>query len=148
MILLAFMFFFDLSSQSSVTPPDFAFPKTVEKNSRLMLAKAEKEKDDVGILRALLNLELAQVAIDINDVDKSLEEIRNVADKMTTPQGKAMAKLLEANILDAVYMSDRYLYDSREIPETEYSDTCTLWSGEQFRNRIVSLCNGVTAYFK
>ena len=56
-----------------------------------------------------------------------------------------MLTLLKARIYNDIYQDDRWKYDRREIPDTTLPDDYLLWSGRQFRARIMSLLDSALA---
>lgn len=141
LITLLFMVSATLScfASTKANTPDFAYPKQVIKNADKLLQKALAENNEAEALRALINLEIANVSISNERVDSMLHVIGGVTQRFTQPDTRALAQLLTANIYADVYNSIRYEANHRNIPLLPYADKVSLWSGDQFRRRIYNL---------
>lgn len=127
------------------TPPDFAYPKTVIANSEKDLRDAIGRKDDIAALRAMINMEMAQVDISTDSIGKALSMIIENSAKLTDPSVKALTDLFTADLYSHVYNSaEKWIYDQRQY--LSQSDDCRLWSGEQFRTAINSYINRALRY--
>lgn len=133
------------ASQKQYSEPDFAFPKQVSSQASEMLEKAVADGDGKLAVRALVNYGLAQCAVDNDSLPEVLQRISTVESKETDPCIKAMLTLLKARIYNDIYQYDRWKYDRREIPDTPLPDDYLLWSGRQFRARIMSLLDSALA---
>lgn len=116
--------------------PDFAYPKTVVSDARKSLNESLGRGDDIDALRSLIDLALAQNAITTDNVDATIATVDSTRRRLSAPQARSLASLLTASIYANVYNSQRWVFDNRSLPPTPVSDTCSLWSGEQFRLRI------------
>lgn len=117
------------------TPPDFAYPKTVIANSEKDLRDAIGRKDDIAALRAMINMEMAQVMITTDSTGKALSMIEENSAKMTDTSVRALSDLLLADLYSRIYNADRWTYDQRQYPSQ--SNDCRFWSGEQFRTAVI-----------
>ena len=120
--------------------PDFAYPKTVSANAEKKLSKALEAGNDVAALRAMMDFGLAQGQIGTENLPDVVSKVKNLCQKMSSPEGQALAELLLANIYSSIFEADKYVYTRRELPATPLPDDYTQWSGDQFRNEIVRLC--------
>lgn len=147
-LLLTFISLLVSIDMNATTPvkPDFAFPKTVSANSEKSLAEAMKTDDGPAITRALINYYLAQTRIDAANARGALARIDSVCASSADPVLKAILLTLQADIYSAVYSSNRWKYDSRNLPATPLPADFNEWSGEQFRTRITALFKSALAY--
>ncbi len=122
-----------------VATPDFAFPKKVAEQSAVSLKAALKKGNGPGIVRSLMDKELAEVSIEPSRVSAQLEQIEGTRRQVNDSVTASMLDLLMADIIYNVYNSDRYKFDTRSLPATPVSADISEWSGEQFRNRLSEL---------
>lgn len=120
--------------------PDFAYPKTVAKNAEKDLGIALKTGNDIAALRAMMDFGLAQGQIGKENLPDVVNRVKNLCQEMSTPEGKALAELLLANIYKSIFDADKYSYIGRGIIATPLPDDYTQWSVNQFRNEILRLC--------
>ncbi len=120
--------------------PDFAYPLTVAKDARARLDKALAGSDTDAAIRALIDLSLAESAIDPASLQEMIALTDSLADDAPTAASRSLLLLLEAQQLTDAYNSNRWTYDQRTVsPEPRPADI-TEWSGDQYRSRIDSLC--------
>ena len=82
---------------------------------------------------------LARTAIDSGNAGNALAKIDSIATASSDDILKSMLFTLEADIYSALYMNQRWKYDSRETPATPLPDDFNEWNGIQFRSRISAL---------
>ncbi|MCM1137139.1 MAG: hypothetical protein NC453_00990 [Muribaculum sp.] len=128
-------------SSSAISPnkPDFAFPKTVSEQSEKQLTIAIENHNFQAIVRSLMDYYLSQTVIDSDNSSAALAKINEICQSETDSTLKAVLYLLQANIYNSLYSANRWKYDERSLPLTPLPDDYKLWSGEQFRNKIISL---------
>ncbi|MDE6416407.1 MAG: FixH family protein, partial [Duncaniella sp.] len=122
-----------------MTQPDFAFPVKVMESSEKSLSKALKNRDNQLVVQSLIELCIAENSIDKNNVGRMIAKIDSVKRLSAEPTLLSMLNALEARMLTDVYKDNKYVYDRRVIPADSYSEDIFLWSGEQFRNKIMNL---------
>lgn len=135
---LIFLKTMSLNAQTA-SKPDFAYPKTVSLQSEKALGSAIKNNDSPAVMRALIDYYLAESRIDINRSAKAIKKIDSIAGCTRDKVLKSMLNTLQADIYTALYSSQRWKYDSRELPLTPLSENYQEWSGDQFRMKINSL---------
>ncbi len=137
-----------LNDVSATTPkaPDFAYPKTVSLQAAKSLESALGKSDGPAITRALIDLYLADTRIDSDKAPQAIAKIDSISTASADPVLKAMLLTLEADIYSALYTQDRWKYDSRTLPATPLPADYKEWSGQQFRDRIVSLIDSSLKY--
>ncbi|WP_305150357.1 alpha-2-macroglobulin family protein [uncultured Duncaniella sp.] len=128
----------DMNANTPKTP-DFAYPKTVSTESLRQLSAALKTDDGSKVVRALMDYYLARTAIDSGNAGNALAKIDSIATASSDDILKSMLFTLEADIYSALYMNQRWKYDSRETPATPLPDDFNEWNGIQFRSRISAL---------
>ena len=127
------------SASRGVKTPDFAYPKTVIKQSDKALSSAMRNGDDKTIVRSLLDYALAGSAIGNENIPKGIAKIDSVTGVSNDPVLRGMLSMLEAYIYNSVYAMNRWVYDQRNSPLEPVPADYDEWSGEQFRHRIESL---------
>lgn len=126
--------------------PDFAYPKTVSAQAEKSLDDAILHSDNVGIVRSLMDFYLAQTSIGADNTPKALSRIADVCREADDESLKAMLYLLQADIYNGIYRGDRWKYDGRDIPLLPIPDNYKLWSGGQFKHRIISLIDSALSF--
>jgi len=126
--------------------PDFAYPKNVSTQSEKNLAKAMAESDGPGIVRSLMDYYLAQTAISADKSSDALYRIGDVTGKVGDPALKGVLYLLQADIYNGIYKNHRWKYDGRDIPLLPLPDDYNLWSGEQFKAKILNLVDSALVF--
>lgn len=137
------MFLFHSSADSAI--PDFAFPKKVQESSAASFDKAVKSSDWPAALRSLIDNSLAITAIDSETMPAIIGRIDSLANHATDPAYQSMLLSLEAYMLAEFYMADQWNYDRRQSAPGPMPDDLRQWSGNQFRARLVELCNAAMA---
>lgn len=128
-------------SKNTNLKPDFAYPKTVMANAQKNLEKAINDGNGVATLRYAIDMSIAQSLIDPDSINSIVNHISRIADNEKRSDIKALLHILLADTYTNIYVNDRYTYDRRQIPLTPLSDDCRLWSGDQFKAAITSLCD-------
>ena len=121
--------------------PDFAFPKQVSENAQKDLQIAIKSGNSNGIIRALLDFSTAQYLIDSNNLHSTISTIEDVALSEKDPCTKSLLFTLLSDIYRKIYLNDKYKYDNRSNPRFPLPDDYHTWDGQQFKDKIISLCD-------
>ena len=129
-----------MNAANAISEPDFAFPKKVSAQAEINLATALKKSDGQAVVRALIDLTLAQSAITVDSLPSTLERIKQVQAEEKYERTKALLNILTAQIYQSIYSANKYKFDTRLQPLTPLPTDYTEWSGEQFRHVISSLC--------
>lgn len=120
--------------------PDFAFPRTVEKNSRESLQKAINSGNQQDILRYAMNLIISGNMISEDDDVSSNISLLDSVENHLTGYYKNLCYLLEASVLSDAYNMQPGIYDTRILPlDGPYPDNTEEWSGSMFKERILQL---------
>lgn len=130
------------ADQNLLSNPDFAYPKTVEKDAESVYKSALKSHKPVTAMRAAMQINIAQSSVNSDSVQGSLDRYEEIAIKFGEPYA-ALANLLSARLLLDIYLSDRYNFDQRTLPEETNETNPLLWDGNQFKKKITELCNSV-----
>lgn len=131
-----------MSNPAAPRRPDFAFPQKVSDDSETNLERALEKGRDVGAIRALINLTLAQNAIDSDRMPACLERIDSLQDRFASPANRSLLYLLRATIYTEYYRSQSWTIDRR--PDTgspARPDDYTQWSAGQFQACVSELLN-------
>lgn len=147
-MLYAFVLSLSCVTMNATNPkiPDFAYPKTVSQQSEKNLAAALRASDSPAVVRALIDYYLAQVSIDADKASEALRKIESVNSNSKDPALSSMLYLLRADIYFNIYNANRWKYDQRSVPLLPLPENYSLWSGEQFRNKILALTDSALSY--
>ena len=125
---------------AEIKSPDFAYPKQVAKDSEKQLKNAIKNGDDPAVLRAIMNLTLAQSQVSNTSLSENLHKIQEIKDADgTSPALKAMSALVMVDIYKSIYSENRWTYDNRQLPLLPLPKNYDEWSGEHFKSVILEL---------
>ncbi len=135
------------SSGSTIRRPDFAFPEKVSSTARQELRAALAAGDEVGALRAALNLTLAQNIIDSDRMPEMLASLDSLAEDFSSPAPRAVCDLIRATIYTDYYRSQQWTIDQRpELPAgTPPPADYTEWDAARFEARVSELLNSAMA---
>lgn len=129
---------------TKITMPDFAYPQTVEKEACADLAKAERDRDGVAMVNALIRMGLAQTSIAPDSIVPYISLVEKYRLKDKRPVVKSVLGVLEARCLRSYLDMVGSEVDSR-TSQTDVADDLTLWSGDQIRRRINQLVDDASA---
>lgn len=124
--------------------PDFAFPKTVCENAEKAMAEAQKAGNNIDMMRAAIQITIANDLISHEDVAKRIQMLDSLASAMPAPYN-SLAQLLEAHLYKEIYSSDRWTFDRRKLPMTPLPEDPMEWSGDMFKAKITALVKSATA---
>lgn len=131
-------------TSSSFDKPDFAFPKTVEKNAAERYEKALREGNPQEALRAAMQLSVAGALVSADSFQETAARFSRLRSLLPTPYSN-LAALLEARCYLDFYNSNRYVFDRRSIPLDSLPSNTSEWSGEMFRASITKLAKEAVA---
>lgn len=124
---------------STSLSPDFAFPKTVEKNAGIQLDEALKKQDGEGALRAAIQLNVASGLISADSYGESLSRYDTLARVLPSPWSN-LALLLEARLYCDIYSSKPWIFNNRQLPLTPRPENVLEWSTLMFSAVVTDLC--------
>ena len=123
--------------------PDFAYPKTVIKESQAKLEKALDDNDDKAAVRAVADIVLAQNAISPDSTAASLDILNKTIATMQErkrPAAVAMLELIEARYLYDTYDSEEYIYNERHLPkDAPVPADPAQWDKDIYKDKVYSL---------
>lgn len=136
--LISFNMLFS-NNRKSNSEPDFAYPENVAKAAEKQLSNALAESNGDQTVNALIKLDIASTSISPDSVVTMIARIEEIEAAEKNPATKSLLNTLLANIYLEYYTSNKWNFDDRTtVPsETDF----TLWSGEQFRDKITGLVN-------
>ncbi|MDE6371064.1 MAG: hypothetical protein K2K92_06210, partial [Duncaniella sp.] len=124
----------------TVRTPDFAYPANVDTQARAKLKQSLSEHSGPGTVRALMDITLAQGAIDSDNLAGCLTLCDSV---LALPHNslltQSMIKMLKASVLNSIYTRQQWRFDRRQQPSEPIPTDYDEWSGEQFRAVIMKL---------
>lgn len=124
------------AASDNFSAPDFAFPRKVEAAAKTELSQAE---DSRAMLRALINLSLADVAISRENLPEVTKRIATLRATEKDPSVAALLDILLAGIFNEVYSTDRSTYDERPLTLQAPGENWKEWSGSQMKAHIMQL---------
>ena len=134
-------------TMSAQKKPDFAYPKTVIKESQAKLEQALNDNDDKAALRSVADIVLAQNAISPDSTSSSLELIDNTIGAMQErkrPVAVALLELIEARYLYDTYESEEYIYNERHLPkDAPAPEDPAQWDKDIYQQKIYALIDKV-----
>jgi hypothetical protein len=136
-ILLALTSF----AKADINKPDFAYPRQVISDAESALVSAQKSRDGLGSLQALMQIAVAKNAIDRDSTQTITERVLAVSKSQSNKQIKSLMDLYAASLVKNIYNRRRYVYDRRQLPALPRPADMAEWSGEMFNAVIDSLCN-------
>ena len=83
-------------SASAYQKPDFAYPKTVISDAEKALAAAQKASDSRAMLRALINISLAEASISTDELVNVTDRIDSLRKEETNAETRSLLSLLLA----------------------------------------------------
>lgn len=132
--------------ENTFKTPDFAFPKTVEKNAEAVLGNALTQGRYKDALIAVIQIIVARQNVSRDNVAGCLSLCDSIGRKLPQPYA-GLADLIQARLLTDMYESHSWQYDSRSIPAGTVPENPDEWSTVQFRDRITALAErSMTAY--
>ena len=121
--------------------PNFAYPKKVIADAEKAYVSAVGKKDYPEALRALLNYSIAGASISNDSVRNNISLLRKARSKSESKVFTSMVNLILADIINSVYLNEKYIYDAREVSVSPLPSDIYEWSGRQFREQITQLCD-------
>ncbi len=126
--------------RSQIATPDFAYPQKITKQAEANLKTALKRGDGQATVEALVQIGLAQSAIDFNDLPAVIKRVEDIRSQEKDSVTYAILSILEAKMYQAVYEDDSWTFDERQLPLEPLPADIMEWSGDQFNAKITTLC--------
>ena len=127
--------------QSKSQTPDFAFPKTVEKNAEAALSSALTARKYPDALAEMMKVIIARELISKAYVSGAMSLCDSVGALMPQPYS-GLADLIQASMLSKMYSASQWQYSQRQLPaDSVPADDPSLWSQGIFADRILRLVN-------
>lgn len=130
------------SSNKVMTTPDFAYPKTVEKNASANLERAIAHGDWPSAVEALIQSVTAKNMVSYSNADNGIVKIDSVT-AIAPEAWKPAFLLIKAEIYNSIYNSIRWKADRREIPADSIPDDPNEWSRDIFALKTLEICKDV-----
>lgn len=128
------------NTMNSFAKPDFAYPKTVDRNARAALEKGVKSADWESACLASVQILLAQSAVSQDSIGSSIAMIDSLAEKAPEPW-RGMLLTLEATAYNRVYQSDSWTFDQRNLPTDAFPANMNEWSANLFALKLMELAD-------
>ncbi len=145
-VLLGVILSFECHAKKTVSKdmntPDFAFPKTVEKNAAAALDKAVAHGDWPSAVEALIQSVTAKNMVSYSNADNGIAKIDSVA-AMAPEVWQPAFMLLKVEIYNSIYNSIRWSADRREIPVDSIPADPNEWSRDIFALKTLDICKAI-----
>lgn len=127
------------SKPTVMVEPDFAFPKTVEKNADIRLQNALKNHNFEEVLRSAIQLNVASGLVSAENYATSINRYDSLAQILPTPWSN-LARLLEARLYCDIYSSKPWIFNNRQLTLTNRPENVMEWSTPMFAQVVSELC--------
>ena len=126
------------TDQSNPNAPDFAFPRDVVEQADSQLAEALAANDGQAIVNALIKSTIASSMISPDSLPAQITHVESLLNehKNFDAATRSLLNTLLSRMYIGYYIQDSYDLNKRTTVE---SDDITLWSGNQFKQRISDL---------
>lgn len=122
--------------------PDFAYPKTVEKNASVALDAAMAHGDWPSAAEATIQLVTADNLVSHGNAVKGVAKIDSVL--AIAPQvWRPAFKYIKVCLFSSIYGSIRWQADSRQLPLDDVPENPYEWSRDIFADKAYSLCSEI-----
>lgn len=121
-----------------VRTPDFAFPKTVDKNASASFDKAMKSRNWCEVLVSAIQLDIAGYLVSQDSFRTSAERFDTIAKVMPSPWSN-LALILEARMYSDYYSQNSWKFDRRTLPESDIPADVNEWNAAMFRDKVMTL---------
>ncbi|MDE6289914.1 MAG: hypothetical protein K2M16_00125, partial [Muribaculaceae bacterium] len=128
------------SNASKMNAPDFAYPKTVEKNASVALEKAIAIGDWPAAIDATIQLVTADNIVSHGNAEKGLSKIDSVA-SVSPEAWRPAFMLIKADVYSSIYGSIRWKADSRKLPLDSVPANPYDWSRDIFADKVLGICS-------
>lgn len=129
-------------SAATSLAPDFAYPQTVEKNALRDLDNALAKNDWKNAAVASVKSITASNLISRENVVSGLARLDSIC-KLAPAEWKPVFQLMQADIYESIYSSQKWQMDSRQLPLDSFPSNPYDWSRELFAIKILDLCNPI-----
>ncbi len=127
---------------SKMSSPDFAYPKTVEKNASAALEKAIAQGDWPEAVVSTIQMVTAENLVSRNNAVKGIAKIDSMA-SLAPSSWRPAFKLIEADIYNSIYNSIQWKANSRKIPTESIPENPYEWSRDIFALKIHDICTEI-----
>lgn len=127
------------TSTKTMTTPDFAYPKTVEKTASANLEKAVAHGDWPAAVEALIQSVTAKNMVSYSNADNGIAKIDSVT-AIAPEVWRPAFLLIKAEIYNSIYNSIRWKADRREIPSDSIPADPNEWSRDLFALKTLEIC--------
>lgn len=130
------------TSNKTMTTPDFAYPKTVEKTASANLDKAIAHGDWPAAVEALIQSVTAQNMVSNSNADYGFAKIDSVT-AIALKAWQPAFLLIKTDIYLSIYNSIRWKADRREIPTDSIPANPDEWSRDIFALKTLDICKDI-----
>lgn len=134
-------FIFTTMAQTKNHKPDFAYPEVVSTEAQKELNTALKKGDGRGVVNSLINYAVAQTLIDKDNQPETIKRIEQIVDTEKDPCTSALLNIILIDLYTDIYSNDFNKYNQRDNQLLPLPDDIFTWDSNQFKHKILSLCN-------
>lgn len=135
------IFTLTIYAQKTNDKPDFAYPQKVTTPAEANIATALETGNRQYLIKSLVEYSIAQTLIDSDNLPHIIERIEIIANDEKDPCIKAILHVLLIDIYDEIYNSNKWKYDQRNNPLIPLPKDFNTWDGNQFKHKILTLCD-------
>ncbi len=122
--------------------PDFAYPKTVEKNASSNLKRAVANGDWESAVEAVIQSVIASNLVSKENATAGIAKIDSVA-ALAPTDWKPAFLLIKADIYNSIYNTIQWQANSRKLPTDSVPTNPYEWSRDIFALEILDICKDV-----
>lgn len=130
------------SKNQTMKSPDFAYPKTVEKNASAALESAVARGDWATAVESTIQLITADNLISHGNAVKGIAKIDSVA-SITPDSWKSAFMLIKSDVYSSIYGAIRWQADSRKLDVDSIPADPYEWSREIFADKVYDICSDI-----
>lgn len=130
------------SKTKQMNVPDFAYPKTVEKNASKTLQTAVEHGDWPAAVMATIQMVTADNIVSHSNATKGISKIDSVT-QIAPSNWRPAFLLIKADLYSSIYGSIRWKADSRKLPVDSIPDNPYEWSRDIFSSKVLEICDSI-----
>lgn len=130
------------SKTTQMATPDFAYPKTVEKDASAALDIAIAKGDWASAVESTIQIVTANNIVSRNNAAEGLAKIDSVA-AIAPELWKAPFLLIKADLYSSIYGNVIWKADQRKLPLDSVPNDPYEWSRDIFADKVYNLCSEI-----
>lgn len=131
------------NDESSVSAPDFAYPKKVITDADTGIKRGLKQKDYPLVINSLMNKCAAMLAINADSISACNSILADTESSIDDTGARALIDLLQASFIKEYYLQNTWKISQQPVPLNESSRDMRQWSKQQFEDTLLRLADKV-----